>query len=87
MRRQAQDDRPLIFKSGNALVKEKGLMEETLKELDRREDILVENLGSGPTLPFAEVYNQFRAIGLAREHLKEKVRLEDAGGKTAEEEG
>ena len=55
-------------------------MEETLKELDRREDILVGNLGSGSTLPSAEVYNQFRAIGLAREHLKEKIRLEDAGG-------
>ena len=87
MKRQAQDDRPHIFKSGNAPVKEKGLIEETLKELDRREDILVRNLRTGPTLPFAELYKQFRAIGLAREHLKEKARLEDAGGKTAEEEG
>ena len=68
-------------------MKEKATIEETLKELDRREAILIAKLKNGPPLTVEEIYAEFKTIANYRRHLKEKARLEDAGGKTAEEEG
>ena len=84
-KKQDQKDDPNILELINASVKEKALIEETLKELDRREAIFVAELKTGPPLPFVD--DIFRAFANARRHLKEKARLEDAGGKRAEEGG
>ena len=86
-KKQDKKDSPNIFKSRNASVKEKATIEETLKELDRREAIFIAKLKNGLPLPVEEVYFELGRIDAYRRDLKEKARLEDAGGKTAEEEG
>ena len=80
-KKQDKKDHPNIFESRKASI------EETLKELDRREAIFTAKLKTGPPLPFVEVYDIFRTFANTRRHLEEKARLEGAGGKRAEEGG
>ena len=85
MEKQDEKDGARVFKSRNTSMKEKASMEETLKELDHREGILEAKMNSGLASTPAEVHDELMTITNTRGHLKEKARLEDAGGKIADE--
>ena len=83
-KKQDKEDGARVFKSRNTSITAKAAMEETLKELDHREGILDAQINSGLPLTPAEVHDEIMTIVNTRGHLKEKARLEDAGGKIAD---
>ena len=74
------------FKSRMASFKKKVSMEETLKDLDQREGILLAKINTGILSPLADVNAEveLNEIANTRQRLKEEAELKDAGGKTAD---
>lgn len=75
------------FKSRITSFIKKPSVEETSKDLDQRERILLAKINTGlPSSPLAEVSAELELNEIAndRRRLKERAGLEDAGGKTAD---
>lgn len=79
-------DRPGDARLKQALKeKEKKLLfDDSLKVLDQREAVLVAQMKTGHSQPVAEVFADMMTIANSRRQLKEKARLEEAGGKIAD---
>lgn len=79
-------DRPGVTRLKQALKeKEKKLLfDDPLKVLDQREAVLVAQMKTGHSQPVAEVFADMMTIANSRRRLKEKARLEEAGGEIAD---
>lgn len=55
-----------------------------MKLLELREETIVAKMKNGESLRSAEVMADFYTIGLARQYLTEKARLDQSGGKVAD---
>ena len=84
MQKAHKRERPGTFKLKDAPIYIEFPFEDAMKSLDLREALIVAKMKTGLTQPVAEAFADLMAVAYSKGYLKEKARLEDAGGKTAD---
>lgn len=79
-KKQPKKERIGITKLQHALIKMKLPFEEPLMALELREAAILAKIRDGVPLSGAQVFGDLMAIGESKRYLKEKVRVEKAGG-------
>ena len=84
MQKAHKRERPGTSKLKDAPIYIEIPFEDAMKALDLREALIVAKMKTGLTQPVAEAFADLMAVAYSKGYLKEKARLEDAGGKTAD---